>query len=690
MNRINIFVITLACLSISNLLAGIDTTSIDGYLFEKISGKWYQDWEDEYYPVHKTVIAVRFNDGVDSTTIDSLNSVLNTSIQEHLSNINFYNLLLDPGEDAILVTKDYQSESIVDIAFPHVKGIRCGTPNDDDYGDQWYLEQVSDADIDASSAWDYSTGETNVIVGLFDTGVDIQHEDLIGNIWVNPGEDLLSDGVVWDTSDVNNIDDDDIDEGWPPLWIDDFHGWNFIDNSNNVFDSDGHGTNMAGLIAAMTNNDTGISGVAGGWGATKGVRIMILKGDDWTTTLASAANYFVWKRDSYPAWYPGADARFIFCLPMYYPDGSLLEDFTILDSGGNEEYSLTIVPAGDGDDTEAHAPNGAGFYDNLNVGSTDEYDYDEDYMIFEEDVVFAGVVAPGDTLYTTGIDDTYESLDGTSAAVAIVTGIAALVRSEFPSLTPFEVREVICRTAEDVHSGYYTYSTGATSGPYYYGGGYNNKMGYGRVNAHFAIAPTSAPTNLRVDNWKFEDENPELSWTAPTEPDVTAYKVYSSGSSGGPYTLRVTTVNTYWTDTGYEISRTGSSIYYRVKAEDFTELLSDYSNTASIEVTAVKGVPHAPPPSLPLKYDFAYYPNPFNPTTTINYDLPDPSHVSLVVYAINGNKVITLVDRQQVPGWYQLQWDGTDDNGMLVSAGLYLVRLHAGKYTKTGKLIYLR
>jgi len=143
-------------------------------------------------------------------------------------------------------------------------------PNDALYqsGEQWYIDAVN-----APAAWDSVTCDTSQIIGIIDTGVDWDHPDLDGNIWKNWGE--IPD---------NGLDDD--GNGF----IDDVRGWDFTSNSNDPDDDNGHGTHVAGVVAAETNNYVGISGIA--WNA----RIMPIKvltgtGSGNTAWLASAIYY---------------------------------------------------------------------------------------------------------------------------------------------------------------------------------------------------------------------------------------------------------------------------------------------------------------------------------------------------------------------------------------------------------------
>jgi flagellar hook assembly protein FlgD len=84
------------------------------------------------------------------------------------------------------------------------------------------------------------------------------------------------------------------------------------------------------------------------------------------------------------------------------------------------------------------------------------------------------------------------------------------------------------------------------------------------------------------------------------------------------------------------------------------------------------------------------YPNPFNPITTIEYDLPENTHVNLAVYDMLGRKVKTLTDSYQELGYKSVQWDGTDENGISLGSGMYLYRLSTENFTAMKKIVLLK
>ena len=94
---------------------------------------------------------------------------------------------------------------------------------------------------------------------------------------------------------------------------------------------------------------------------------------------------------------------------------------------------------------------------------------------------------------------------------------------------------------------------------------------------------------------------------------------------------------------------------------------------------------------IPETYDLsANYPNPFNPTTKINYQLKENTQVKIVVFNLLGEQVATLVDGEQTAGVYITEWNGLSDSRKVLASGIYFYRMTAGDFTKTNKMILLK
>lgn len=143
--------------------------------------------------------------------------------------------------------------------------------------DQWHYNNIGDksvassayegADINVKDAWKLTTGDPSIIVAVIDEGVKYTHPDLAGNMWTNNAELNGKPGV------------DDDGNGY----VDDIYGYNFISDGPITWDQpgdSGHGTHIAGTIAAINNNGLGVSGIAGGSGKGDGVRIMSCQTSD--------------------------------------------------------------------------------------------------------------------------------------------------------------------------------------------------------------------------------------------------------------------------------------------------------------------------------------------------------------------------------------------------------------------------
>lgn len=296
-------------------------------------------------------------------------------------------------------------------------------PNDPSYTSQWQYDndglenRVSDADIDAPSAWDLTTGGTTItdeeiVVAVIDFSVEKDHPDLINNIWTNPYETL------------NGEDDD--NNGY----ADDLYGWNFDSTylNNNITNSrrgNGHGTSVMGIIGAEGNNGIGVTGI--NWNT----KVMNLVALDDAGVIASY-DYILDMRTRYNR-SGGTDGAFIVCTNT---------SLGRLPKGNNEDFiwcsmydalgEAGIVSAGATDnrlfnvDTEGDIPSGCSSEYLITVTNTDARDRKvagAGYGLLSVDLS-----APGNGTYTVvpGGEGTFS---GTSAATPHVAGAVALLYS---------------------------------------------------------------------------------------------------------------------------------------------------------------------------------------------------------------------------------------------------------------------
>ena len=264
------------------------------------------------------------------------------------------------------------------------------------------------ADLNIQAAWDITRGSEDVVVAVLDTGIDITHPALAGSIWVNANEQ--SNG-----SDSNG-------NGY----IDDINGWDFVNNDSSVFDKaeiDEHGTHMAGIIAA--NGQNGVYGVA------PNVKIMPLKvmenDSGYTSDIIEAIGYA-----------EANGAKIVNCSFAgldYNPaleDAISKSDMLFVTAAGNFATStddLVAFPA---------------CYDCKNIISVGASDNTGSIAALSSYGDLVNVYAPGTGIYSTLPDEQYDFKDGTSCSAAYVSGIAALLYSEYPELTAEQAKEAIC------------------------------------------------------------------------------------------------------------------------------------------------------------------------------------------------------------------------------------------------------
>ena len=196
----------------------------------------------------------------------------------------------------------------------------------------------------------------------------------------------------------------------------------------------------------------------------------------------------------------------------------------------------------------------------------------------------------------------------------------------------------------------------------------------------------AAPQNLSVT--ESTNEHPELSWDENTESDLDEYNVYREDTYYmGLWHNIGTTDSTSYEDTGVNTSHHhGDDIYYKVTAVDDDDIESDYSNSVVIEARIEKKSIDNNNEAAPKEYALnSNYPNPFNPTTQISYQIPNDGFVNLSVYNSLGQEVTGLVNQQQSIGRYTVQF-----NAASLSSGIYFYRIAAGEFNQVKKMLLVR
>ena len=377
-----------------------------------------------------------------------------------------YILTFEHPVNAPELAESYLSTQTLDFAEPNFIGQGGGVnvtnlvPNDANWSRQWGFENdgtfffgapVVDADVDMTAAWDFSTGNSNVVTAILDTGNKLDHPEYQGGrIWENAGE-----------TGGNGVDDD--SNGF----ADDVNGWDFANGDNDPTDDHGHGTNVTGIIGATGNNSWGYAGVD--WNC-KLMSCKILDGSNY--------GFYSWWTDAfYYATDNGASVVNISAggssfsnLMQDAVDYAYANEVAIVACMMNTDVSTPYYPAA--------------YTHTIAVGSTSPDDHRTSPFPWSPSSGsnygnHIDVVAPGNYIYGLHyqLNNNYNTYwSGTSQAAPLVTGLCALLRGIDPSFTVNELRSILQNTAED-----------QVGNPSEDIAGFDIYYGHGRVNANAAL-----------------------------------------------------------------------------------------------------------------------------------------------------------------------------------------------------------
>ncbi len=380
-------------------------------------------------------------------------SVWSQHIEKQISQI--FNDNLTP------LAEDLAAKILDNPAIPEISNTTNGP-------DKLMPQQWSMNALRVTDAWKTKPAEKSVVVAVIDTGVDYTHEDLVDNLWRNPGETGLDSQGKNKSS--NGIDDD--HNGF----VDDVIGWDFASNDNLPYDltvtpseiifgggNPGHGTHVSGCVAARSDNGKGVVGVGDNQVKIMAIRFITEKGQGTTADAIKAIRYAVdnGAQVSNNSW--GSEGED----PSEAADNQALRD--VITYAQNKGH-LFVAAAGNGhegvgyDNDHDSKPGFPASYNHDNIISVAAIDKNDHLGSFSNwGIHSVDIGAPGVAIFSTMVNNRYSDLvidmfgikatwDGTSMAAPHVSGALALYWSRNPNKSWQEVKQVLLESAQSVPS----------------------------------------------------------------------------------------------------------------------------------------------------------------------------------------------------------------------------------------------
>ena len=372
-------------------------------------------------------VIIKWKSGVAQEVIARTYSNAQLSVLKQYNQIGITLCTIGGGKGVLQTVEECNADGNIEYAEPNYIYKHFVEPNDPQFSQLYGLTIT-----DSPAAWDVQTGSKSVIVGVIDTGVDWDHQDLAGNMWTNPGESGANAN--------NGIDDD--NNGF----IDDFRGWDFANDDNNPNDDNDHGSHVSGTIGAVGNNNIGVVGV--NWE----VSIMPLKflSSSGSGTLDDAIECIIYGVNN------GAKI-----LSNSWGGGGRAQSLEDAIQFANDNDVLFVAAAGNDSNDNDSFPSYPANYEVPNVISVAASTSSDNLASFSNrgrNTVH--LAAPGQDIRSTTKGNTYNTFSGTSMATPHVSGAAALIWAQFPGLSMPQIKIRLLGGVDRVSSFNNTTSTG--------------------------------------------------------------------------------------------------------------------------------------------------------------------------------------------------------------------------------------
>lgn len=365
-------------------------------------------------------VLVKFKTGIAAEKMSAVAATARLQSVRHFASIGVHCYRIPAGGDVAATVRLCEADSSVAYAEPNYIYTASRLPNDPRFPELWALQNPNGIDIGAPKAWDVQTGVPGIRVAIIDTGVDYTHADLQANMWHNPGE---SGGG----REHNGVDDD------ANGFVDDVFGWDFAGKDSDPKDDNGHGSHVAGTIAATGDNHVGVVGV--NWRASiMACKFLTANGSGSASDAIEAILYAAENgaRVANNSWGGGGFSQ-------------ALRD--AIEFARQKNVIFVAAAGNEGNDNDL-TPSYPASYDVANVVAVAAHDRAGQMASFSNfGKTSVDLAAPGVDILSSTPGNAYQVFSGTSMATPHVSGVAALLIAQNQSLT---YRQVLVRIAGSV------------------------------------------------------------------------------------------------------------------------------------------------------------------------------------------------------------------------------------------------